>query len=323
MQVDYETTARQLVLPATLEAAESAVLVPQSAGRVAQVHVRIGDDVKKGSLLLSIVDNDYQIAVTEAKAAMELAVLQAEQAEATLARFDVLKEKGAVTDVQYEEVKLGADLSKGQAKRAQAGYDIAQSRLRETNLRAPFAGTILARNVERGEMMGGPVQSPPLILADLSRFRIRADVGEMDAALLVKGQKVEVFIPSLGRSLESTISRINRAVDPVIKTVQIEAVLSDLDAQLKHGGSAEMRIQLDQSTALSLPRNALLNRKESAATVFVLDSEGLAVKKQVTYGRSEGAAVPILTGVEAGQNVLVSGHHRLKDGDEVLVVAGQ
>ena len=143
----------------------------------------------------------------------------------------------------------------------------------------------------------------------------------MDAAFLSEGQAVDVYVPSLSRSFNSTISRINRAVDPVIKTVQIEAMLQDLDPKIKHGGSAELRIQLSERKDLSLPRNALINRKESAATIFVLDSEQHAVKTQVVYGRSESGSVPILSGVEVGQKVLVSGHHRLKDGDEGRVVA--
>ena len=98
------------------------------------MNVQIGDTVKEGDVLMTIESSDYFAGYTEASAAYELAQIQAKQAT-TATRFKALLEEEAVTQIQWEEVDIAAQLAKGQATRAKAGLDIATSRLQGTKLK--------------------------------------------------------------------------------------------------------------------------------------------------------------------------------------------
>lgn len=313
----FEQTLR---LPATIQAIRTAVLVPKVPGRISDIYVRVGDAVEKKALLLQLERGDYLAGYQEAKAANELAQLQAEQAKTHLARFEQLRTEEAITEAQLEEASLQASLAAGQAKRTEAGFNIAQSRLRDTKLRAPFAGTIIARNIEVGEMMGGPMERPPLMLADLSQVRFIAEVGENDISNIKEGLTASLQIPASRDSISVTIDRINQAVDPVVNTIQVEGVLNNADHKLLHGQSATLSIALPQTQQVSVARSALLNRKDGTATVFLLQQDGTIKSKEIRYGRSDTGQVPILEGLQAGDSILISGHTRLTDGDSVLVV---
>ena len=122
--VESKAFSRPIQLTATLQAHQSAVLVPTSPGRVSTVHVQIGDDVAEGAMLLEIEDADYQAAYQEAKAAMDLAQLQAKHAQVQGKRFATLFAEKAVTEYQLEEMRLNTELAEGQALRANAGSPV-------------------------------------------------------------------------------------------------------------------------------------------------------------------------------------------------------
>lgn len=320
--IKEEDFVRTLSLPATVYAQRSAILAPKVQGRIESVNVQIGDFVNKDDVLMTIESNDYFVGFTEAKAAYGLAEIQAEQAEKAAKRFAELLEKGAVTKSQWEEVDMGFQLAQGQAVRAKAGLDIAKSRLNDTKLRAPFDGVIVIKTIEKGEMMGGPAARPPLQIVDLSGVRIQASVGEIDAAALAENQEGTLEIPGKHERIPIRISRINQAVDPVVKTVLVESTLDNSKHSLKHHQSATLHLELKQ-TAMAIPRQALLNRQSEAANVFVLVGERVE-RRSVQYGRSETDFVPVFSGVAAGEQILVAGHNRLQDATEVVVLgAGQ
>lgn len=316
--IEEQEFVRTLSLPSTIHAKRSAILVPKVQGRIASVTVNIGDQVSAGDVILTIEKSDYQAGYVEAKAAYELAQIQAKQARTSATRFKNLFKEQAVTQSQWEEVDIGAQLAEGQATRARAGFDIAKSRLDETSLKAPFDGIIVERTVEEGEMMGGPANRPPLQIADLNTIVFRANIGESDAAALNKDQSGYLEVPGNTEHIDVAINRINQAVDPVVKTVIIEGELDNTPYALKHNQSATLHLEVTQQ-ALAIPRQALLNRQTQSASVFVLNGSTVELRT-VTYGRSETDYVPVFSGLSKGEKILIAGHNRLQDGNEVIAL---
>jgi RND family efflux transporter MFP subunit len=319
--IKEQAFVRTLSLPATIFAERSAILAPKAQGRIDSVNVNIGDTVSKDDILMEIESSDYIAGYTEANAAYELAQIQAKQANKSAQRFAELLKKGAVTQSQWEEVDMGAQLAAGQATRAKAGLEIASSRLKGTKLRAPFDGVIVTKTIEQGELMGGPAARPPLQIVDLSTVRIQASVGETDAIALTENQNGSLEIPGKHEHIPIQLSRINQAVDLVVKTVLIESVLNNDGHALKHNQSATLHLELEQ-TAMAIPRQALLNRQSQSADVFVLIGNRVE-RRSIQYGRSETDYIPVFTGVSMGEQVLVAGHNRLQDGVEVLVLGAE
>ena len=315
--VQKQMLSQDLVLPTTLEGEKSAILVPKVQGRIADVFVRVGDEVQAGTALLKIEDSDYNAAYQESKMAMRLVEVQMEQANLNLSRFQKLLTQKAVTRSQYEEVETGAKLAEGQYNRAKIGWEIAGNRLQETTLRAPFDGTIIARTVETGEMLGGNIQQPPLMISALKTVRFKASIGESTIPSVTKESKASLQVLN-HEPFVVQISRINAAVDPITNTVEIEGTFDNSQYQFLHGQSAQLLIANTQEI-IAINRKALLNRKDQTADVFVLLSDDTVQKKNIRYGRSNQGLVPVLSGLLEGDQILVAGHSRLKDGDSVIV----
>jgi len=313
-----QSFSQEFVLEAKIEAAQYAVLVPKSAGRVSTVHVRIGDVVAENDVLLAVEEKDYREGFREAKANHALVDIQLSHAKKQHERFQTLQKEGAATQAQLEEIEMAVELAQGQLRRASAGLNIAKSRLEGCKVKAPFSGAIIARNIEVGEMIGGPTQRPPLMLADLERLRVIAEVDEQRAQLLQIGNAITILRGT--EKIAATISRINGAVDPVVHTVRIEAELKNTKKSIRHGEAAKISIQTEASTAVSVPRTSLLEARSGRANVFVLASDGVVEKREIRYGRSNVDHVPVFDGVEEGERILISGHTRLSDGARVLVV---
>ena len=169
-------------------------------------------------------------------------------------------------------------------------------------------------------MLGGPMERPPLMLADLSTVRFIADVGESDISLMREGLSASLIVSSSNKTIPVTIERINQAVDPIVNTIQIEGTFSNQEHALRHGQSCELSIVLPQKQSISVARSALIDRKDGSAKVFVVTTNDTIQLKEVQYGRSDTGKVPIVSGLNIGDQILISGHTRLSDGDSVQVI---
>jgi len=312
----------EVSLVGSIEAWQMATLVPDVPGRIRTVPVRIGQRVEKGDVLLSLVDDDYAQGVLQAEAAVEMAAAQLSVAEATRRRFVELRARDAVTTAEFEKADVGLTLAQAQLKQAEVGLRIAKDRLYDTRLRAPFAGTVIARNVEVGEMIGGgPGMGPPIQLADLSRVRVTASIGEIQARKASVGDPISVRVDALpGESFEGRVERVNGQVDVRTRSVKVEAVLNEPDPRLIHGMAAGFLIEDVAEEYLSVPREALLDRDDGTARVLVT-RDATVSSREVRYGRSRTGLVPILEGLEEGERVLVAGHTRLADGSLVKIAS--
>ncbi|MEN0065702.1 MAG: efflux RND transporter periplasmic adaptor subunit [Myxococcota bacterium] len=314
--VEDQRFADAFSLSATIEAENTAMLFPGAQGRIETVHVRLGDEVEKGTVLLEIASGAYRSGVAQAKSALAVAQAQQKQADATHARYQALDKANAVTRAEVEGVARQSELAAAQVGQAQAALSVARQRLADTELKAPFDGVIIARNVDPGDIVGGALKGPPLAIADLSKLRVVTAVNERVAPQMAPGQPLTVQVDALpGERFEATIDRINAAVDPVAGTVAIEASL-DADPRLRHGMSARAIVEGVGQTHPAVPRTALLDRDAGSARVVVIE-EGVARSIRVRYGTSQSDQVPVTEGLAAGQRVAIAGHGRLVDGESV------
>ncbi|MEM6926165.1 MAG: efflux RND transporter periplasmic adaptor subunit [Myxococcota bacterium] len=294
--VEEQRFGDDFALSATIEAEKTAMLVPGAQGRIERVDVRIGDPVAEGDVLLRIAAASYRAGVAQAESAVTLARAQQKQADATYTRYQALDEANAVTRAEVEGIERQTELAAAQVAQAEAALAGARQRLYDTALRAPFDGVIISRNVDPGDVVGGALRGPPLVIADLSRFRVTTAVNERTAPRIAAGQPLVVTVDALpGERFAATIERINAAVDPVAGTVAVEAVL-DADPRLRHGMSARAIIEGVGEAFPSVPRSALLDRDDGAARLVVIEDD-VARSIAVRYGASQSDEVPITEGL--------------------------
>jgi multidrug efflux pump subunit AcrA (membrane-fusion protein) len=200
-------------------------------------------------------------------------------------------------------------------KESEAKVDLAQARLAECVIAAPFAGTITRVHVRPGDMAAMKV--PLLEMADFSSLVVRVAVPEAQAGAVREGLAAAVRLDALpGRTFEAKVARAYPELDRRMRTRTVELTVAD-KAALAPGMFARVGLVLETAAdAAVVPREAVLVTPAGGRVAFVVE-DGKAVQRKVTVGIEAGGKVQVLSGLRAGEKVVIQGHEKLKDGAEV------
>jgi len=298
----------------------------QVSGQIQTIHIELGQQVRKGDLLVSL-DPDLarsDVAQAEAAVAQASAAIDARRIDADAARRELKRQQrllaGQATSgneaekAEIELAKIEADL-RGQAanlQRLQADLDKRKVNLSYTRITAPMNGTVVNLPVQVGQTLIS-VQVTPVILtlADLDTITVRTKVPEADIQAIKVGQVARFStLSGEGKRYEGKVRVIQpvpeRAGNAVFYNVLFE--VDNRDRTL----FSDMTVQVDIETGsakqvLTMPVVALGERgKDGRFTVTVLDAANQQTPRQVRVGLQDGARVQVLEGLKAGEKVLLA-----------------
>lgn len=298
----------------------------QVSGQVRKIHVELGQQVKKGDLLVSL-DAELarsDVAQADAAVAQQAALIDSTQASLGLARREAERqhrlfrnEAAAATETERadtELAKLEADL-RGQSatlKRLQAELDQRRLRLGYTAITAPMNGTVVNLAVQEGQTVIAVQVTPVMVtLADLGEITVRTRVPEADIAQVRPGQRASfVTLAGEARRFEGTL----RVIQPIPERVG-NAVFYNVLFEVPNRESSllsDMTVQVSIETgraaqALAIPMVALGPRSaDGRYAVQVLGTEGKLEPRLIRTGLQDGVKVQVLEGLEAGDKVLLA-----------------
>lgn len=308
-EVIQTTTASGSVRPA-LEVALSA-RVP---GPVAAVHVRMGDRVKPGQVLLEIEGRDLRAQLDRARAALEQARVVAADADRTLARYEPLFQAGAISQEQIDQARSQAELARARLREAEAAVRAAETAVSHLEVRSPAPGVIADRRVEPGMWVGPGV--PLLTLVNTDHVTVDVQVSEADVVLLRPGQEVTVRIPSAGQRLKGTLAALSPSAAPGQKGYQARVEIPNPNGTLRGGMYAEVELVSARTTGVTVPASAVVERG-GQSVVYVVES-GVARERRVEVQARDGERA-VVKGVDPGAPVIVAGQQMVADGTAVAV----
>lgn len=328
--------ARTITLAASLEAYEQAPLYAKVAGYVADIAVDIGDRVTEGQVLatLEIPEMAQQYAQAENHLAEQRAEVARAEADAALKRviFDRsrgLRAKDAITEQDLDQARAESAKANAQLHLAQARAKSGEARLAElralmeyARLRAPFAGMVTRRFVDRGALVQAATSSnaPVVNIARIDTVRAFVDVPEPDVPFVDREDRAVLDVVSLpGRPFDGQVTRFAGALDPGSRTMRTEIDFPNPDGTLLPGMYGTMTIAVEtHPDALTLPESAV-RRQRDRATVYVLNGDR-AVERVVKTGFAASGRVEVLEGIADGDRLIASGAASLSDGTPVKVV---
>jgi membrane fusion protein (multidrug efflux system) len=289
----------------TAVANESVNITAQQAEIVKTVLFEDGDIVKRGQLLIELSDREERARVNELS-------INIAEAKRQLARIKGVAKQSAASEQLLDEQKARVDALNAQK-------DIADAQLSELHVRAPFAGRLGLRQVSIGSLVRpGDVIST---LDDLSIVKVDFSISESHLASVANGQNVEAkSIAYPGEAFNGQITSVDSRIDPVTRSIQIRAQIPNADLKLRPGMLLQMNIEKRVISALLIPESALVPEGESQF-VFTIDDESNARKIKVLIGQRKPGWVQILEGLEAGQEVIVEGTLKIRDGSVVKAIA--
>ncbi len=306
VRVQVETLALnavpfQVELAGTLRSVEYATISSRVSGQIVKLPVRIGSKVKKGDLLV-------KIAAAEINARVQQAKTQLAQAQRNLTRETKLQRVNAST---REEVK---SLQEQVMIRA-AAYREAQAILGYTEIKAPFTGTVTDKQIEVGDLASPGV--PLLKLENDTALEVVIQVPEALAHDLNLETRLALTVPAAKLVIKAQIREISPTVDPASRTTQVKLMLPEAPA-LRSGQFARVALIDNQATTLMINSKAL-RKKGQLQQVFVVE-QGKARMRLVRIGAHFDGQIEILSGLQAGDQVVIDATGKLQDGQPLEII---
>ena len=277
---------------AQLEAKVVNNITAQAGGRLKQLLVKVGDRVGAGQA----------VARMEATQASQ-AQIQLADAKTNFARMDELYKVGGVSKAQWEQAKSAVD----QAKLA---YGNAAE---NTVLRSPISGFVTAKNYDNGDMTSP--QLPVVVIQQIAPVKAVIGVSEQYYSFLKKGAAATLSVDALGEeTFSGIVTNIFPTLDPVTHTVSTEIEVANKDLKLRPGMYARVHLDFGTKEALTVPDKAIVRQAGSGARYVYVFSGGKAVYRAVELGQQQGDLYEVVSGLNAGDQVIISAPSNLKNG---------
>ncbi len=314
----------------TVHAKESSILAAQTTGRITAVTVREGDTVRTGQVLVKLDNAQAHFDVERSRAAVAssdqtVRVTETESALAasTLKRYEILRDHKAVSPQEFDEVQRRAQgaAAREDAARAQtlalradeSGVGIVAGYGR---IVAPFSGVVTSRRVDAGAMA-----MPGMPLLEVERagtLQLVTSVDESRIKTLQKGMAIPVEITALATPhLTGRVAEISPAGDPGSHSFVVKIDLPST-AGLRSGMFGSVSIDSASHAVLLVPNEAIVTHG-SLHAVWVLDASHIASLRYVTLSSAHGPEIEVLSGLSAGETVVLSAADRELGGSRVEV----
>lgn len=323
--VEAAAVSRQDVTPlltfsSSLEPVWSADIASKVDGRIERLAVDEGDAVSAGMTIAVLDMGELSAQVIQAEGNLFQAKANLEQAELDLRRMEPLAKQGAVSAQTLDSARTKRDLAAGQVRAAEGALSLYDSKLTGASVTSPRAGVVTKRHLQSGYY--AKAGSPLITVADISTVLAKATVGEAEIAQLSPGAAVKVKVDALaGQEFVGTITRISPVAAMPSRTFTAEVSIPNPQNILKGGMFAKVEVPGQiHPQALVVPETALVMR-EDIKTVYVITADNKVQQRTLKLGYVGGGWAEVLEGVKDGEQIVIAGQNKLRDGSTVRLGA--
>ena len=279
----------------TVQPKLQAVIEAKTSGRITRLPVALGQSVKQGDVLVELATQEIQARLDQANAAFR-------QAELDFKRTDNLRKQQAATQAELDAAQAHYSVAKATVAEADAlsGY---------AKILAPFDGVVARKLADEGDLaMPG---KPLLELEGRAGLRLVADIPSLLADRVLPGAKLAVRVDTLPDTITGTLAEIAPAADPASRTVCMKVDLPET-AGLRTGQFGRLAVPIGEPTFLFVPPSALVRRGQ--LEILFVAADGKAQMRLVRVGKETKQGTEILTGLAAGETVVIEEAGTLRDG---------
>lgn len=280
-------------------------------GRIKEILVDEGQQVSAGQTVAILDDVNtfsYETQVDNARANLKNVELNYNRA---VELFNI----GGGTKQQVDAMEI--QLTNARNALAQAERALRNAR-ENTILTSPIAGVVTARNYDPGDMAAN---LPIVTVARVKPVKLVINVTESDFPKVHKGMPASVKFDTYGdEEFTGTVSTVMPTVDAASRTFGVEITLANADSKILPGMFGRVTLKLGSANHVVVPDKAVVKQQGSGNQfVYVLNSDGTVSHNQVELGRRMGAEYELLSGVEPGSQVVISGQAKLSNGAKVEI----
>jgi len=324
-----ETQANALLTASGyIVAQRKAAIASKATGRIVYLGFKEGDRVKKGEVIARIESGDVEAALAQARADLEVAKADRNDAGQSLDRARQLMGRQLISQSEFDAAQSRYDRVVASIHSREAGLQAAEVQLENTRIRAPFDGTILTKNADIGEVVapfaaGASSRVAVVTLADMSSLEVEADVSESNIERISPLQPCEISLnaypdsryPGVVDKIVPTADRAKATVMTKVKFLKIDGrALPEMGAKV-HFLSSAARSAGEEKPKVTVDPAALLLRDGRKVAFIVRD--GTLTESVVTTGVAVGRFVEVTAGLSVGDKVVLKPSERLRSGSTV------
>jgi cobalt-zinc-cadmium efflux system membrane fusion protein len=309
-------TSHAIVVPGEVDAdpARTVNVLSPLTGRIDDLKVRLGEHVRKGQLLATIASGDMAQASADVDKARDALDLATRTRERTRGVGDV----GGAATKDIEAAQSGVTQARAELTRAETrlaslgGQTDAKNGSRTLDLRAPCDGVVTALNVGIGGYIEDPTATA-LTITNNSTVYVTAWIPEDQIASIREGQEADIALAAYpGEVLKSRVMSVSNVMSPDTRRLPVRMIFDNPDGHLIPNMYADVSFQVPQPPAVLVPQSALLMNNDST-TVFVETAPWTFTRRTVDLSYDEGSQVRVVSGLKAGDRVLVKGGVLIND----------
>lgn len=312
-------------------AQRKAAVASKGTGRLEFLGVEEGDKVKKGRIIARLEDSDVIAALNKAKADLEVARADQEDAEQTLARQKKLYSSGLASKADLDAAQARYDRVQATIQSMLAGLRSAEVAVENTRIRAPFDGTVLTKDADVGEIVApfaSSVNSRGAVvsMADMSSLQVEADVAESNITRVSVGQSCDIVLdaypdhryPGVVHKIVPTADRAKATVMTKVSFKERDdRVLPEMSAKVTFLATGTGESEASAPPVLTVATPALVTRHGKQVVFLVKD--GAAAESPVSVGSSWGERTEITEGLAKGDQVILHPDPGLVNGTRVSI----
>ncbi|HET8736903.1 MAG TPA: efflux RND transporter periplasmic adaptor subunit [Pricia sp.] len=300
-----------LELRGSVETDQNVLIYPEMSGKLNKVYVKEGDRVRKGQLLATIDDGGMGSQLAQLKT-------QAELAKTTYERRKRLWDQKIGSEIEYLSAKTQYEAAEDAVKQA-------QSQLGKSDIRAPFTGIIDDVIKNQGTIVSPGSESEVFRIVNLSDMYVEVDVPESYLGDITQGNQAIVYIPVLGDSITTKIRETSNFIKPSNRSFSVEIPVPNKSGMIKP--NLAVKVSLNDYTsegAILIPSGIITENADGEQYVYLAknpneDNEATAHRTIITTGKTQGAQIEVLSGIEKGSQVIKEGARTVKDGQKVKI----
>jgi len=285
-------------LTATVQPQAKNSIAPSAPGRIRNILVEVGQHISKGQKLVQMDVANLSNLET-----------QIENVKRTYKRVQELFNVGGASQQDLDNAKLQLDVAQTNLKNL----------TENTFLLSPISGIVTARNYDNGDMYSG--QMPVLAVMNINPVKLLINVSESYYSQVKVGMPIDVKFDVFGeQNFQGKVNLIYPTIDDRSRTFGVEIKLNNNNNKIRPGMFARVTLEFGKAKRVVVPDIAIVKQAGSGAKYVYVYSDGKVQYKQIEIGRRVDADYEILSGLTAGEQIVVAGQSKLMDGAEVKLV---
>ncbi|WP_291101293.1 MULTISPECIES: efflux RND transporter periplasmic adaptor subunit [unclassified Flavobacterium] len=320
--VSENDTSSFITASGKIEAENSANLSTRMMGYVTRVHVKVGQKVGAGQLLVSINNTDLEAKKAQVDASILQATAGYNNAKKDYDRFVNLFKQQSASQKELDDMTARYEMAKAGLEGAKQMRNEVMAQFSYSNITAPFSGVVTNTFVKEGDMANPGM--PLVSVEGASKLQVTAMVSENDISSIKKGMSVKVLVKSSNKNITGKVSEVSLSATNTGGQYLVKINLDKTDSSVLSGMFVNVQFPIvnaaktAQSGMVLVPENALVKQGQLIG-IYTIGSGNVAILRWLRTGKTFGNQVEVLSGLSANEQYIVSAEGKLFNGAKVSV----